>query len=439
MYRDSISRRQSRRIPLKIACIYAAIGTVWILLSDQALTALVADPLLAARLQTYKGWFYVLATSALLYLLVHRHTRALGTQFEEIRAIFDSLNAIVYVADLETYELLHLNHLGEELAGTSDWRGKRCFEVLQADQREACGFCSNSRLEFGGQARAPYTWVFRNTRNHRWYQCIDKAIPWSDGRLVRLEIAIDITESRELEELKDQMLSAVSHEMRTPLTAILGFTEFMLDQEASAEERRGYLETMLREGQRLNRLIDNFLRLGRLKSQRESLYRERLHPRELLIPLAEKYAQASPRHLLRLEIAPETGPFWGEADDLALVVDNLLANAFQYSPKGGEIVLGAEPRGAEVLLWVRDSGIGLEPGELERIFVPFFRVDNSDQRRTSGVGLGLALAREIVSRHQGRIWAESAPGSGSTFYMALPGAATTSDGLPEPESPRRDD
>ena len=176
-----------------------------------------------------------------------------------------------------------------------------------------------------------------------------------------------------------------------------------------------------------------------LKSQRESLYRERLHPRELLIPLAEKYAQASPRHPLRLEIAPATGPFWGEADDLALVVDNLLANAFQYSPKGGEIVLGAETRGDEVLLWVKDSGIGLEPGKLERIFEPFFRADNSDQRRTSGVGLGLALAREIVSRHQGRIWAGSPPGGGSTFYMALPGAATTSDGLPEPESPRRDD
>lgn len=438
MYRDSISRRQSRRIPLKIACIYAAIGTAWILLSDQALSALVADPLLAARLQTYKGWFYVLATSALLYLLVHRHTRALGTQFEEIRTIFDSLNAIVYVADLKTYELLHLNRLGEELAGNRDWHGKRCFEVLQADQREACGFCSNSRLALNGQVRDPYTWIFRNTRNQRWYQCIDKAIPWSDGRLVRLEIAIDITESRELEELKGQMLSAVSHEMRTPLTAILGFTEFMLEEESTAEERRGYLDAMLREGRRLNRLIDNFLRLGRLKSQRESHFRERLHSRELLTPLAEKYAQASPRHQLRLEIAEGTGPFWGEADDLALVVDNLLANAFQYSPRGGEIVLGAESQGDEVLLWVKDPGIGLEPTELERIFEPFFRVDNSDQRQTSGVGLGLALAREIVSRHQGRIWAASTPGTGSTFYVALPGAATIS-GAPAPESPPRGD
>ena len=426
MYRNSISRRQSRRIPLKIAGIYAVIGTAWILLSDLALSALVADSLLAARLQTYKGWFYVLATSALLYLLVHRHTRALGTQFEEIRTIFDSLNAIVYVADLETYELLHLNRLGEELAGTRDWRGKRCFEVLQANQSGPCSFCSNSRLEFDGQARAPYTWVFRNTHNQRWYQCIDKAIPWSDGRLVRLEIAIDITESRELEELKDQMLSAVSHEMRTPMTAILGFTEFMLEEEGSAEARRGYLEAMQREGQRLNRLIDNFLRLGRLKSQRESHFRERLHPRELLTPLAEKYAQASPRHQLRLEIAEGTAPFWGEAEDLTLVFDNLLANAFIYSPEGGEIVLGAKPQGDEVLLWVKDPGIGLQPTELERIFVPFFRVDNSDRRRTSGVGLGLALAREIVARHQGRIWAESVPGSGSTFYLALPGAESAS-------------
>ncbi len=195
---------------------------------------------------------------------------------------------------------------------------------------------------------------------------------------------------------------------------------------------------MLREGQRLNRLIDNFLRLGRLKSQRESLHRERLHPRELLAPLAKKYAQASPRHSLRLEIAEGTGPFWGEAEDLALVIDNLLANAFIYSPEGGEIVLGAKSQGDEILLWVKDPGIGLEPSELERIFVPFFRVDNSDRRRTSGVGLGLPLAREIVSRHQGRIWAESAPGSGSTFYVALQGAVATAV-APAPESLSRGD
>ncbi|MDY0270559.1 ATP-binding protein [Trichloromonas sp.] len=438
MYRNSISRRQSRRIPLKIAGIYTAIGAAWILLSDRALAVLVADPHLATRLQTYKGWFYVLATSALLYLLVRRHTRALGTQFEEIRTIFDSLNAIVYVADLETHELLHLNRLGEELSGTREWQGKNCFEVLQTSQPGPCGFCTNTHLESSGQARTPYTWVFRNTRNQRWYQCIDKAIPWSDGRLVRLEIAIDITENRELEEIKDQMLSSVSHEMRTPLTALLGFTEFMLEQETTANERRGYLEAMQREGQRLSRLIDNFLRLGRLKSRRETLHRERLTPWKLLAPLAKKYAQASPRHPLRLAIAPEAGPFWGEAEDLTLVFDNLLANAFQYSPEGGEIVLGAEPRGKEVVLWVKDSGIGLEPENLERVFDQFYRVDNTDRRRTSGVGLGLALSREIVLRHQGRIWAESSPGAGSTFFVALPEAAQVSSPS-EPKSPHQAD
>ena len=109
-----------------------------------------------------------------------------------------------------------------------------------------------------------------------------------------------------------------------------------------------------------------------------------------------------------------------------------------YSPEGGEIVLGAKSQGDEVLLWVKDPGVGLEPGELERIFVPFFRVDNSDRRRTGGVGLGLPLAREIVSRHQGRIWAESVPGSGSTFYVALPGAESSAEGS-EPGSPRQND
>lgn len=418
-------RHQSYRIPLRIALIYAGMGILWILLSDRILLVMVQDPWLILQLQTYKGWFYVLLTAGILYLLIRHYILALQTQFDEVRAIFDSLHAIVYVVDFETYELLYLNQLGETLAGTSDWRGKTCFELLQNGLREPCAFCANDRLIIDGEPQPPYSREFRNTRDQRWYQVIAKAIHWPDGRLARIEVAIDINETKGLEQLKDEMLAAVSHEMRTPLTAILGFAEFMLDNKPTEKDQRHYLKILLEEAQRLNRLIDNFLRLTRLKARRESYQMQPLHPAELFNAAAGKFARGSSRHPLHIEIDRETRAFFGDFDSLCLVMDNLLTNALKYSPEGGAITLGAGNDHDDVVLWVRDQGIGMDPSELQLIFNDFYRIDNTDRRRTGGAGLGLTLVREIIQLHKGSVRVESSPGAGSTFYLSLPAVPAT--------------
>jgi len=417
-------RNSTQYIPLKIASLYALLGAVWILLSDRILAVLVRDPDLMSQLQTYKGWFYVLITAAILYLLIRRHTVSLKSQFDEIRTIFDALNAIVYVADFKTYEMLYLNHQAELLFGP--WAGRRCYEILQSGQSSPCDFCTNDRLVVDGEPQPPYIWECQNTVNQRWYQCIDKAIRWPDGRQVRLEIAIDITETKEMERLKDEMLSSVNHEMRTPLTAILGFAEYLVDNDPPAEERRGYMQILLTESIRLNQLIDNFLHLNRIKARRESYRMVPLHPSILLRSLENKFAATSSRHHLRVEADQDLPAFWGDLDGILLVLDNLISNAVKYSPQGSDITIGADVENGEVRLWVKDQGIGMPPGELERIFDDFYRVDNTDRRQTGGAGLGLALAREIVNLHHGRIWAQSVPGQGSTFFLSLPA-------VPEPQ------
>lgn len=425
-----------RQIPLQISVIYGIIGAAWILLSDRLLLMLVKDPWLVLQLQTYKGWFYVLFTAAILYLLIRHYLTAMQRQFDEIRTIFDSLHAIVYVVDFDTYEVLYLNQFGENLAGTSNWQGKTCFELLQNGQREPCDFCTNDRLVVNGKIQPPYTWEFRNTRNQRWYQAVDKAIHWSDGRLVRLEVAIDISETKGLEQLKEEMLSAVSHEMRTPLTAILGFAEFMLDSQPAEKERRYFLKILLQEAQRLSRLIDNFLRLTRLKARRESYRMQPLNPTELLHNALGKFSQGLPQHSLHLEIVPGVKAFSGDFDSICLALDNLLTNAVKYSPNGGDITIGAYNDNGEVVLWVRDQGIGMEKSELDLIFNDFYRIDNTDRRRTGGAGLGLTLVREIVQLHQGRVRVASSPGSGSTFYLSFPALAESSTNeQPDPISP----
>ncbi|MGZ3437898.1 MAG: two-CW domain-containing protein, partial [Polyangia bacterium] len=124
--------------------------------------------------------------------------QALLEQFREIASIVDAVNAIVYVSDFDTYEVLYVNRYATELFG--DCLGKRCYQALQFGQDGPCSFCTNGRLLVDGKPGPPVVWESQNTRTKRWYLCIDKAVPWLDGRLVRMEAAVDITERKRAEE-----------------------------------------------------------------------------------------------------------------------------------------------------------------------------------------------------------------------------------------------
>ncbi|CAG0964661.1 ATP-binding protein [Geobacter sp.] len=344
---------------------------------------------------------------------------AMRTQFNQISTIFDSLNALVYVVEMESFKLLYLNRYGAQLFG-ENWEGRPCYEVIQGGKTLPCDFCTNEKLMLDGKPLPPYIWEYKNMITGRWYQCIDKAIRWTDGRLVRMEIAIDITERKEMERMKDEMISAVSHEMHTPLTAMMGFTEFLLENEVEREQQKNCLRTIYKETERLSELINNFLQLQRLKA---SMVKFRIMPVAvglLLADAASLYAAASKKHHIVVECPPDLPPVRGNEEQLYQVASNLISNAIKYSPDGGAVTLGGKTEGDMVIIWVRDEGIGIVPEFQERIFERFFRVDNSDRRKAGGAGLGLTLVREIVAAHGGRVWVESTPGAGSTFFVSLP-------------------
>jgi len=344
---------------------------------------------------------------------------ALREQFSQLSTIFDSLNAVVYVADMEDYRLLYVNSFGASLFG-DDWHGKRCHEVLQVGQDGPCDFCTNDALVKDGRPQPPYVWEFRNTRTGRWFQCIDRAIRWTDGRLVRIEIAVDITERKEIDRIRDEMISALSHEMRTPLTAMLGFTELLLEQDVGEDARREYLGIMHKESERLNELIGTFLQLQRHASKSEHAILRSLPVRELLENAVAAYAGMSPLHRLVIDSPRGIPDIRGDGDQLHQLFSNLISNAIRYSPDGGVVTLAARQVGAEIVVSVHDEGIGIPADLQELIFEKFYRVDNTDSRQIGGTGLGLALVREIIKLHSGRVWVESSPGKGSTFFVALP-------------------
>jgi two-component system phosphate regulon sensor histidine kinase PhoR len=347
-----------------------------------------------------------------------RAEEALHTQFRQLTTIFDAVNAIIYVADLMTHEILYLNKFGTALFG-ENWQGKLCYEILQAGQADPCSFCTSDQLTENGTPESSYVWEFQNTRTGRWFQCIDRAIRWTDGRLVRMEIAFDISERKEMEQMKDEMVSAVSHEMRTPLTAMLGYIEFMMTNEVSPAEQKEYLHTVQNETERLSELIGNFLDLQRLKMRPEPFNFRHLAVNSLLREAFTLFGAAPKNHHLATDCPAELPEIVGNAGQLHQVLVNLISNAIKYSPEGSTITLGARRDGEKIIIWVQDEGMGI-PAELrEKIFEKFYRIDNTDRRIIGGTGLGLALVREIIDAHGGRVWVESTTDKGSTFYVQL--------------------
>lgn len=405
-----------RTMALKVAVFYALAAGLWIYCSDQLLGWLATSPAQLAAGQTLKGWLFVLVTGGLLYGYLAHCLRRQQDVFDQLATLFDAFPAIVYVADHDSYELLYVNRFASERFG-ADWGGKSCFSYLQQNQNQPCNFCSNPLLVKDGQPGQAVIWEFRNTIDGRWYECLDKALRWPDGRLVRVEIAIDITARKEMEQTKDELLSAVSHEMRTPLTAIAGFSELLIDEPSLTEPVRRHVATIHRETEKLQELIETFLEVRRLKTDRARVDYELIDIATLLDTNCARECTA--RHRFEIDIPAGLAVF-GNRRELSQLMRQLVTNACRFSPEGGLVSLRAEIVANEVWITVSDEGIGIPPEERERIFEPFHRLDVGDRRRVRGVGLGLTLSREIAALHGGSILVESVPGHGSSFILKLP-------------------
>ncbi|MDY0267741.1 ATP-binding protein [Trichloromonas sp.] len=231
-----------------------------------------------------------------------------------------------------------------------------------------------------------------------------------------LAVAVDITEWQRMERLKDELLASVSHEMRSPLTAILGFTEFMQGNEVSRALQLDYLDIIRQEGERLKELVENLLDLQRLQAGFDLRNRTALSVHSLLTRLYDRFASLHPQRNFQLDCSQNLPPLQGNEAHLYRALENLLNNAVKYTADDSPITLGARLDSENMLLWVQDQGEGLDPALHERIFQRFFRATSA----VGGTGLGLALVREIAREHGGKAWVENAPGGGCTFYMSLP-------------------
>jgi PAS domain S-box-containing protein len=230
----------------------------------------------------------------------------------------------------------------------------------------------------------------------------------------------DITERKEIERLKDELVSTVSHELRTPLTSLRGFAELMLKRTFPPEKQAEFLRVIHGESLRLTELINDFLDLQRIETGRQTYDFETVSLTSFLQDILTVFDLENGTHRLHLEMPPGLPPVRLDTARGQQVVTNLLSNAIKFSPLGGVVTVGAQIEGDSVTVRVTDQGIGIPPEALPNLFSKFFRVNNKDTRSIGGTGLGLALAKEIIKAHGGRIWVESVLGKGSTFFFTLP-------------------
>jgi PAS domain S-box-containing protein len=297
--------------------------------------------------------------------------------------------------------------------------GEYCYQVY-AHRDTVCEDCQAHKCFADGQVhRRPYTPATAPGEEPLHLEITASPLHDASGRIVAcVEVLRNVTDQRKLEKSREEAFSAVSHEMRTPLTAVLGFAQFMQENPTTPAERQDYLGLILKEGERLKRLIDNLLNLQRLRAGFGLLNPGPVWLYPLLFEAAQHFRSPLAQREIEIDCAPDLPPVLGEAFKLQEAVANLLDNAVKYSPAGSTVVLGAQRDGSRVVVWVRDQGPGIPLGEQERIFERFYRLEG--QGKPAGTGLGLALVEEIAYAHRGQVWVKSAPREGSTFYLRLP-------------------
>lgn len=230
-------------------------------------------------------------------------------------------------------------------------------------------------------------------------------------------------ELKSLDRMKDEFLSNVSHEFKTPLTSIKGYSQLILDGTLGNinEQQKKAMDTVIRNSDRLRRLVDSLLYLSRAQVGRMSYYFEKLQLADLINNcIHDQLLQAKDKGVdLRTEIE-DIPPVRADKDKLTDVLTNLIDNALKFTSEGGQIIVAARKVPNGVHMEVRDTGIGIPAEHIPHLFQRFYQVDSSASRRYGGTGLGLYISKTIVEAHGGKIWIESEEGKGTTVHVELP-------------------
>lgn len=326
-------------------------------------------------------------------------------QTEELRSVINAIQENLGLFDKEG-KLVLSNSNFNNLLTENDPRGRHYWELLR--ETAFASIIEEARKKKSGLTR-------ELTLGPRTFLCSVAPVAEKEEIVVVLH---DITDIKNLGRLKKNLVSNVSHELKTPLTAIKGYAETI---NCPDEENRHYVEVIKSHTERLINIVNDLITLAELEESPAPLQKE---PVNLTLLTAEVIEIFKPRLVeknlnFRLN-ADKDCLVYGDSFKLTQVITNLLDNAIRYTDKG-EIEVEVKKSGEFVQVKVKDTGIGINPEHLDRIFERFYVVDKSRSRKTGGTGLGLAIVKHIVDLHKGKIAVQSTPGAGTEFTVTLPG------------------
>ncbi|HFC09230.1 MAG TPA: HAMP domain-containing protein [Chloroflexi bacterium] len=357
-----------------------------------------------------------------------RYISALGLQM----AMAAYTARLYYMAEVRHQRLLAVLNASPDPILVTDKQGRLILANLAARTQLPIAPTMNRLLE-ETTTHAPLIALLRRqktppfseeiTIGNRVYFATVASVQTEEREVGRVCILRDITHFKELDALKSEFVSTVSHDLRAPLTLMNGYIT-MLGMVGELNERQSsYVARIQKSIQAMTEMVNNLLDLGRIESG-VGLQLQLVSPLDIIDEIIKRWeAHARQKGItLRTEIHPDTPPLV-EADPLLLgrVLNNLVDNAIKYTPTGGTVTVLARPSGDDkVLLGVRDTGVGISPLDQPRLFEKFFRIVRRGGPKEKGSGLGLAIVKSIVERHRGRVWVESQLGEGSTFFVELP-------------------
>lgn len=340
-----------------------------------------------------------------------------------LAATFSGMAEGVLVVD-EKGDVLHINPTFREMFGIEEKvEGRSPLEVL-ANVR-----CDDAIQKVIREKNPVEKEVTFDKPKRRVFQ-VHFSPTLKEGKLLGV-VAIfhDLTEIRHLEEVRRDFIANLSHELKTPLTAIRGFSETLLeDSEPEVDLWKKHVGVIFRHATELTHLTENLLNLSRIESGKEEVLLEAVSLKSFVDRLLERFLTEAKIKKIEIhnEIAEDLDTLEADPAKLAQVLSNLIDNALKYTQEGGKIWIRCKSDDGHTQIEVEDNGPGIPRQEQERIFERFYRIDKARSRQTGGAGLGLAIVKHLVELHGGQVKVSSEPNHGSKFQITLPQNVTQS-------------
>lgn len=349
-------------------------------------------------------------------------------QFEHsemmLRLAIEAANFGTWSVNVETRELVASVRLKELFGFYPEQQVSLndCLDQVTEEYRDWVTESIETAIAEGNGYDLSYTVKGFHDQKIRWLRAVGRMIgDVSSEGLFFTGVVMDISKQKSEEQLKNDFISIVSHELKTPLTSLMGYVQILqlILKDHEDERLTGILDRSKSQVSKMNSMISGFLNVSRFEDGNLYLEKQSFEINDMISEIISDVSLTHSAH--RIEFEPtQSVVLYADRDKLGQVVNNLLSNAIKYAPHSKDIFVKCALNSGNLLVSVKDRGLGIQQEELERLFTRFYRIENKQTKTISGFGIGLYLCAEIIKRHNGRIWAESEEGKGSVFHFTIP-------------------